>query len=477
MALPLTRCSSLLLLPVIAGCISRFSPPPKERDPGPVDTADSLMDATCSAATVGPLVSAVTDTAATVMVRTDAPCRLQVEASTSSSFEDVVTASTSASYHGDLTAHARLEGLEPGTAYHYRLMHGGEPLELPSARSFTTALSPDEPASFTFGVVSDATTNDGNSTIAYEQLGLMEPAFVLQIGDLDHRDPGTYAPWDAQIWREMHQDQLARHMAGQTLDRTLLASAPFFHTWDDHDFGNNDADGMSPWKDLSLMAFLEYYPLPPDAPNLQQGIWYSFRWGQAEVIMLDLRSQRSPNDTEDGPDKSMLDHHGIELDQLSWLYSRLTESDATWKIIVSSSCWNPYGKQNDSWAGYQNEQHKILWRMVDLELTGVLVISGDMHSGGGIDDGFWAGLPEMTVPSTNITQSNCTGGYCGTWSEGIQVGDDPAGFSTVTLSYDAASGEHRALLQTWSEAGDPRLSLELTPEQAVPRQTPVYVGL
>ena len=467
----------ILLLPLLLGCPGRFPPPPKQKELGPVDTADSLMDATCTTSTVGPLVSAVTEDAATVMLRTDAPCHVVVEASTSDSFEEVISASASASNHNDLTAHARLVGLEAGTAYHYRVMHGGDPIALPSARSFNTAPSPDEPASFTFGVVSDATTNDGNATVAYDQLGLMAPAFVLQIGDLDHRDPGTFAPWDVDIWREMHRDQLARHMAGQTLDRALLATAPFFHTWDDHDFGNNDADGMSPWKDLSLQAFVEYYPMPPDAPNPKQGIWYSFRWGQAEIIMLDLRSQRSPNDAEDGPDKSMLDHHGIERDQLEWFYTRLAESDATWKIIVSSSCWNPYGKQNDSWAGYQNEQRKLLRRMVDLELTGVLVISGDMHSGGGIDDGFWAGLPEMTVPSTNITQTNCTGGYCGTWSEGIQVGGDNSGFSTVTISYDAETEEHSILLQTWSEAGDPRLSLELTPEQAAPRQTPVWVEL
>jgi alkaline phosphatase D len=471
--------STALILALLAGCLERFSAPPRELEPRPIDTADSLMDATCSSATVGPMVSAVTDAAATVMLRTDAPCHVVVEYAVDAAFEGetLLSAVGDASYRTDLTVQLRLEGLAADTTYHYRVLHGDQPLALPSARSFTTAPSPETARTFTIGVVSDATTNDGNATSSYEQLGLMEPAFVLQLGDLDHRDPGTWAPWDVQIWREMHQDQLALHMAGQTLDRSLLADTPFFHTWDDHDFGNNDADGMSPWKDLSLQAFREYYPLPPDAPNPKQGIWYHFRWGQAEIIMLDLRSQRSPNEAQDGPDKSMLDHHGIQHDQLDWLTTRLAESDATWKIIVSSSCWNPYGKQSDSWAVYQHEQRKLLQRMVELELTGLIVLSGDMHSGGGIDDGSFAFLPEMTVPATNISLGNCTGGACGTWSEGVQVGGDPAGFSTVTISFDEETGEHKALLRTWSEHGDPRLSLELTPEQAAPRQTPVSIEL
>ena len=45
----------------------------------------------------------------------------------------------------------------------------------------------------------------------------------------------------------------------------------------------------------------------------------------------------------------------------------------------------------------------------------------------------------------------------------------------MTLSYDPETGAHTALLATWSEDGEPRLSLELSPEQAVVRQTPVVI--
>src|SRR5687768_17705662 len=36
------------------------------------------------------------------------------------------------------------------------------------------------------------------------------------------------------------------------------------------------------------------------------------------------------------------------------------------------------------------------------QIGGVIVVSADLHSGGGIDNGSNAGLPEITVPHTNL---------------------------------------------------------------------------
>ncbi len=480
--LPIPHPLALGLLTMALSCAvgcERFSPPEREEPEIPLDTQDSLADMPCEATTVGPFVTAVTHEAATVVMRTDLPCRVVVEVATGPDFGEVLseTRATGGAFSSDLTAHARLEGLEPSTTYFYRPRVGDVYLTLPSQRSFTTAPAPDETVEYTFAVVSDALTNDGNLTTSYENLALHQPAFVLQIGDLDHRDPGTMAPWDVETWRRMHRDQLAEYQAGQTLDRSVLAVTPFFHTWDDHDFGNNDTNGTAPWKDLALQAFQEYFPLPPDAPNPEQGIWYSFRWGQVEVFMLDMRSQRSPNGDVDSASKSMLDHFELEDGQKQWLKDSLVASTATWKILISSTCFNRYGKQEDSWAEFLVEQRELLQYFVDQDLTGLFVISGDIHSGGGIDDGTFGGLPEVTVPATNINLGNCTGGICGTWSEGIQVGDNPAGYASVSLSYDGDKGEHRATIKTWSEEGELRMTFLLTPDAAVVNQDPIHVEM
>ena len=81
------------------------------------------------------------------------------------------------------------------------------------------------------------------------------------------------------------------------------------------------------------------------------------------------------------------------------------------------------------------------------------------------------------VPATNINLGNCTGGACGTWSEGIQVGDAPAGFSTIAFSHDEDEDTHRAILKTWSEEGELRDAFVLTPDTAVVNQEPVYVEM
>jgi len=426
------------------------------------ETGDSLgARAAPPAVSVGPLVGAVGADGATVMLRVERDAELSLQASEDPSLtEDLVDVGpVTATPETDRVAMLRLEGLEPDTLYHYRVLCQGEALTVDPARSFSTA--PQGDAGFTFGVIADVSGRDGAPSESYETLGSLEPAFVLQIGDQDHRDPGAVDDPSIEVWRKMHRDQLAQYSQGQVLDRVLLATTPYFHTWDDHDYGKNNADGSAPWKPVAQRAYFEYFPVPPDIPNPDEGIWYSFRWGQAEIFMLDLRSQRAPDDKPDGPDKSMLAGWKIADDQKSWLKERLLDSTVTWKILVSGSVWNPHSKQVDSWALYPDEQQELLAFIADNGITGVVVLSGDLHSGGGIDDGTHSGVPEMNVPTTNLDPTNCTGDVCGAWSEGIHNGNSAAGFSTVDVAYDEVSSEHTLTLRTWSAAGEERISLEV----------------
>jgi alkaline phosphatase D len=419
--------------------------------------------------TVGPLVGGVEADRAVVLVRLDGPFEPWLELSLDPDFERLVhvTDPQLAVPEHDHTVRFRLEGLAPDTRYHYRVVVEDRPLDAASPRSFRSA--PRRPGTFTFGVLADASREDGVDTPAYESLAAQRPAFVLQIGDMDHRNPGASNPRDIVHWRRMHRDQLHDFMQGRQLDIHLLSGTPFVHVWDDHDYYFDDAHGMVPGEALARQAFFEYFPVPRDTPNPAEGIWHSFRWGQAEVFMLDLRSQRAvPVADSPGP-TSLLDAYGIPDDQKTWLMQRLASSTAVWKIIVSSSCWNPRGKQTDSWALAQDEQKELVNHIRRLGLTGVFVVSGDLHSGGGIDDGSNAILPELSVPSTNMDEVGCTRGDCGSWSEGIWSGEHPDGFATVTLDFDLATRQHTALLRTWSDKGDLRQSLALRPDEAAPR--------
>jgi len=420
--------------------------------------------------TVGPYVAAASDRGLTLMVRVAMPGELECRAwpTGGSAEQPAASAMVQALAEHDLTAHCHLDGLEPATPYAYGFFEDGRQLEGATDRSATTAPPAGEPASFVFGVLADADGKDGVDTPTYAGLAKHFPAFVLQIGDLDHRDPGEAEDLSVEVWRRMHRDQLAEHSQARQLDGALLATTPFLHTWDDHDYGANNADRTAPWRTLAQQAFHEYYPPPPDIPSPQHGIWYSFSWGQVELFMLDVRSQRDPNEAPDGPDKSMLAGEPDVADQYGWLLEGLEDSSATWKILVSGSCFNPHAKQVDSWALFPDEQRSLLDSLVGAGITGVVVLSGDLHSAGGIDDGSFAGLPELSVPTTNLAPPHCTGRDCGSWSHGIEVDEDAAGFALVRVDWDPSIQRHSLTLEAHAADGSLRRSLTLEPQDAVP---------
>lgn len=408
--------------------------------------------------THGPIVGGVSEHQAVVFGRLSQAGVARVAYTDSRFWRNVqLSAPVEASQEGDFTVRIPLNGLQPATTYRYRIVTGAWPGVLTKTAQFSTAPLPDSNLSFSFAVFSDLSTLNVGAP-AYASAAAHGPSFALQIGDFDHRNPGAW-PGEPKIerWRRMHRDVLGDSLAGQDLQQQIAASIPLYHIWDDHDYGADNADRTAPWKPLAAQAFSEYYALPP-LPNPDGGLWYRFRHAQAEIFMLDLRSQRDPNDLPQSPDKSILDGAEILNGQKTWLKNALLASSARWKFLVSSSGWNPKGKQVDSWAQFTDEQDEIVRFIQDHGISGVIVLSGDLHSAGGIDDGSNSIFPELSVPTTNIgRQRDCTSGECGTWSEGILTGVDPSGFALVTISYDPSTGADSVRLQVFGEDGSLRL--------------------
>ncbi len=115
----------------------------------------------------------------------------------------------------------------------------------------------------------------------------------------------------------------------------------------------------------------------------------------------------------------MLDGDQIANSQKAWLKQALLQSTARWKFIVSPLSWNPTVPKNEAWRTYRTEQNEIVNFIRNNNLGGVVFVSGDIHSGGGVDDGTNSFFPEVTVPNTNKGPTPCTSGPCGTWSGGV----------------------------------------------------------
>src|SRR4051812_5458584 len=378
-----------------------------------------------------PLVGGVTDTSATLVVRTSKPATVVVHYGIGLLDSATVPVATRSAH--DEGAHVELGGLLPETRYSYAVEINHK--QTPGVFGFSTFASPTHERSFTFVAFSDQDTP--RPAPAYAAGAAENPAFAVQLGDLTHlllAPKGTKLK--VQDWWRLNVGATASSPAGKSFSSAIAGSFPYVHIWDDHDYGTADGDRTFKYRLQAMQGFQDDFPTYP-LSSLGQGFWQSFRYAQAEVFVLDLRSARDSDKDPDSAKKSMLG-----AAQKAWLLNGLRTSTATWKFVVSSSVWNPHSKQDDSWALYKHEQDEIVDFIRTNSITGVIFMSGDIHSGGAIDNGTNSYFPEISVPNTNAQSTTCTGDEgCGTWSEGYDVGAEFDGYAAFHVTPDSVTIE------------------------------------
>jgi alkaline phosphatase D len=414
-----------------------------------------LSDASAAALTHQPLISSVTSSTAKVWVRTDSAARVWVEYSSDPELAaPALTADVDTSGDSDFTATLDMDGLAPLTAYYYRVVVDGVDAQTADYPSFVTFPSEGMPSDFSVGVVSDLINTRSRPEIpapAYQALAEESPAFVLQIGDFDHGNPGTLA----EMRNMRKRTRGPNSAAGTDWASEIAPYFPVYYVWDDHDYGANNADKTFSGRADALRVYDEYFPI--ERPNPTAGVWHSIIYGDVEIFMLDVRSQRDPAGVPDGPNKSLLNGDDIYNGQKDWLFNRLAASTARWKVLVSGVPFKSDAKPDDAWGAYSTERQELLDWIASNHIDNVFVVSGDLHTGGAIDDGTHADLPEISVPHTNLeTQSDSTGPQ-GLWSHGTTPGSDGGGYAM--LKFSAVTGE--VLLEAKDETGAVRHSLTL----------------
>lgn len=430
-----------------------------------------------SSITHGPIVGGVTDNSAKIFVRVGTSDQVRIEYSTNPVYDGSTVTTTDwivPQANQDFTAIASLANLQSDTKYYYWVTIGSPPANTEKRYEFVTFPSSGTVKDFTFSVFSDAASQDSYAP-GYAKAASMNPAFVGQIGDFRHQNPAAVpTPITINNWWIQNKESIGEGFAGTDFSTNIGAKFPFFHIWDDHDFCDNNADKTCAYKDtFSKPAFLSYFPTYSlDAGDGTLG--QSFRYGkEAEIFVLDLRYQRSPSTDLDGPSKSIMGNS-----QKVWLKSKLlaAQNDGViWKFLVSSSIWNDHSKPGDSWSSYLTEQNELINYIKNNGIKNVVVISGDLHSGGAIDDGSntvscsigWC-IPEISVPHTNVYNQNyCTGSKtggtkdCGTWAIGFLNAKasrtvSNAGFANFTVTPQSV------LMRVIREDGKVNLSYTVT---------------
>ena len=178
----------------------------------------------------------------------------------------------------------------------------------------------------------------------------------------------------------------------------LRAMAPVVATWDDHDYGANDAGGDFPMKRASKDVFLDFFGEPLDSERRLRdgGVYTSYFYGPEErrvqIILLDTRWDRSPltrvSDAEyaerkkvnAGPYTASTDPgaHMLGEDQWQWLEEQLRQP-ATLRIIGTSIPFLQDGTGWETWANFPHDRARLLDLIDTTGAKGILFITGDTH--------------------------------------------------------------------------------------------------
>lgn len=178
----------------------------------------------------------------------------------------------------------------------------------------------------------------------------------------------------------------------------LLATTPVIATWDDHDYGANDAGAEYPQKYASKQIFLDFFGEPANSERRLRdgGIYTAYTYGppsqRIQVILLDTRWDRAPlrrvNDTEAavrrlrqvGPYVANPDPDARLLgeEQWRWLEEQLRQP-ATIRIIGTSIPFLQEGTGWETWSNFPAEQARLLTLINDTHANGILFLTGDTH--------------------------------------------------------------------------------------------------
>lgn len=192
-----------------------------------------------------------------------------------------------------------------------------------------------------------------------------DPELWVWLGDNVYGDTN-----DMSVMRAKYETQLAH--PGYT---ALRETAAILGTWDDHDYGQNNAGKEYPMRAESQQAALDFLGVPADDPRRErEGLYSSTTFGpegqRVKVILLDSRYHRD----ERGSDGAILGE-----EQWSWLQAELTDSDAQMHLIGNGIQILPEDHRFEKWANFPSERRRLIDLIAESGAPGVVLLSGDRH--------------------------------------------------------------------------------------------------
>lgn len=269
----------------------------------------------------------------------------------------------------------------------------------------------------------------------------------------------------------------------------LKATCPVHATWDDHDYGGNDAGAEYPKKKESQRLFLDFFEVPKDDPRrTREGVYSAQVFGppgkRVQLILLDARYFRSPLKTGFKPGEPGEGSRGK--------YAPNTDPDAT---VLGKAQWKWLEKQlkipaelrligsgvqvvtdehgSEMWGNFPLERKRLFKLIKDTGANGVVFLTGDRHlaeiSKLPADHKDGVGYPlfdvcssSLNTPSGNFTKTKVRfANEVNSYRVGLTYFD--VNFGTVLIDWEPADPVVR--LQVREESGEVVLQQRLSLSQ------------
>lgn len=158
--------------------------------------------------------------------------------------------------------------------------------------------------------------------------------------------------------------------------RALKEDVPYVVTWDDHDYGLNNAGKEYALKNESRAMFIDFWGLQTYIPSDREGVFYSrnFKFGKysLQAIMLDCRWERDEPDT----DGKMLSES-----QWTWLENELKKEADLILLCTGSQVLLDKEPGSETWENYPTEMQRLFDMVKNSKAEHVVLITGDQHYG------------------------------------------------------------------------------------------------
>lgn len=175
---------------------------------------------------------------------------------------------------------------------------------------------------------------------------------------------------------------------------------PILGTWDDHDFGRNNAGASYKLKEVTRDLALSFLEVPIGDPRwTREGLYGTYDFGplgqRTKVILLDNRYFATGKKADE---PSLLGD-----DQRAWLAETLRESEADLHLIVSGTQIISEEHRWEKWADYPEDRS---WLLEQIASSGTLtlLLSGDRH----IHEISVLQDPDLGYPLVDMTSSGLT---------------------------------------------------------------------